>query len=52
MHFPVCTDFDPGACPHSCLAVEEASPEISASVGAVWNGSPCIGCVSSRSVLA
>lgn len=53
MHFPACTDFVPGACPHSCLAEEEeASPEISASADAVWNGFPCIGCVSSRFALA
>lgn len=53
MYFPACTDFFPGACPHSCLAEEEeASPEISASADAVWNGFPCIGCVSSRFALA
>lgn len=54
MHSPACTDYAPAACPHSCLeeAEEEASPEISAGAGAVWSGSPCRGCVSSRSVLA
>ena len=51
MHFPACTDFAPGVCPHSCLEVE-ASLEISAGVDVVWSGSPCTGCVSSLFALA
>ncbi|PWA25190.1 hypothetical protein CCH79_00005266 [Gambusia affinis] len=39
IHFPACTDFAPGACPHSFQEVE-AFPDISASVDAVWRGSP------------
>lgn len=45
------SDSAPGACPHSCLE-EEASPEISVGVDAVWSGSPCRGCVFSQSVRA
>lgn len=50
-HFLACTDSAPGTCPRS-YPEEEASPEISAGVDAVWSGSPCRGCVSSQSALA
>lgn len=51
IHFPACTDFAPGACPHSFQEVE-AFPDISASVDAVWRGSPHRGSVFFLSALA
>lgn len=51
MHSLACTDSSPGACLHFCPE-EGVSPEISAGADVVWSGSPCTGCVSSRSVLA